>query len=118
MLRVFNALLVIGVLAAAYLIYGLEHQRRAVELEIAGLKLRIAEERETAKLLEAEWSLLTRPDRIEHLARKHLKLAPMDLRQLAGEAELGAKVPPLPVVAPGTPGTDPIGDILKVLDRE
>jgi cell division protein FtsL len=118
MLRLFNAVLVMGVLAAAYFIYALEHQRRDVEMEIAELKERIAEERETAKLLEAEWSLLTRPDRIEHLAKKHLKLAPLNLRQLAREAELGSRVPSLPVLHSGAPGSDPIGDVLKALDRE
>ena len=33
-------------------------------------------------MLRAEWSLLNRPERIERLAKKHLKLAPSDPRQV------------------------------------
>ncbi len=116
MLRFLNSLLVVGVLIAAYFVYALEHQRRGVERQMAQLKLRIEEERETAKLLEAEWSLLTRPDRIERLAAKHLQLAPADPRQFIGEVELTTRVPKEPIVVPGTPGTDPIGDVLQALD--
>jgi hypothetical protein len=105
-----------GVLVAAYFIYGLEHQRRDGERRIEGLRLRIAEERETARLLNAEWSLLTRPDRIERLARKHLKLEPLGPQQLVDEADIAGRVPQQPIIAPGTPGTDPIGDVLEALD--
>jgi cell division protein FtsL len=116
MLRFCNAVLVVGVLVAAYFIYALEHQRRDGERRIAQLELRIGEERETQKLLTAEWSLLTRPDRIEHLAKKHLKLAPLDPPQLIGESDLALRVPQDPIVVPGTLGTDPIGDVLEALE--
>ncbi|MDP9138041.1 MAG: cell division protein FtsL [Pseudomonadota bacterium] len=115
MLRFINAVLVLGVLVAAYFIYALEHQRRDGERHIAQLETRIAEERESARLLEAEWSLLTRPDRIERLASKHLKLAPPRPQQLIGESEIVRKVPQHPIIVPGTPGTDPIGDVLEAI---
>ena len=118
MLRFINAVLVLGVLVAAYFIYALEHQRRDGERQIAELKLRIAEEQETAKLLEAEWSLLTRLDRIERLANKHLQLEPPGPRQLIGESDIARRVPRHPLIVPGTPGTDPIGDVLEELERD
>ncbi len=116
MLRFLNTILMVGVLIAAYFVYALEHQRRGVERQIAQLKLRIEEERETAKLLEAEWSLLTRPDRIERLAKKHLQLAPVDPQQFIRESDLTLRVPAEAIVVPGTPGMDPIGDVLRELD--
>lgn len=118
MLRFFNVLLVMGVLVAAYFIYALEHDRRDGERRIAEIGLRIAEERETARLLQAEWSLLTRPERVEHLARKHLKIGPLGAQQVIGEADIVHKVPPHPIIAPGTPGTDPIGDMVEELEQQ
>jgi cell division protein FtsL len=116
MLRLVNALFMLGVLVAAFMIYGLEHQRREAERRTVEIRLRIAEEREAIKLLEAEWSLLTRPDRIERLAKKYLRLAPLTPRQLVSEADIARRVPQEPIIVPGTPGTDPIGDVLEALD--
>jgi cell division protein FtsL len=108
-----NGALVIGLLVSAYFLYALEHKTRSAEREIALLGAQIRDERENIKLLTAEWSLLTRPDRIEHLAAKHLKLEVVGPLQRISESEIDARVPPEPVIAPGTPGTDQIGDMLR-----
>jgi cell division protein FtsL len=112
-LRLVNGALVIGLLVSAYFLYALEHKTRSAEREIALLGAQIRDERENIKLLTAEWSLLTRPDRIEHLAAKHLKLEVVGPLQRISESEIDARVPPEPVIAPGTPGTDQIGDMLR-----
>jgi cell division protein FtsL len=111
MLRLVNAMLVMGLLVSAYFIYRLEHATRSGEREIARIEAQITEERESFKLLTAEWSLLTRPDRIERLAAKHLQLRAMGPL----ESDIPSRVPAAPIIAPGTPGTDPIGDVLKEL---
>jgi hypothetical protein len=116
MLRLLNAVLVLGLLVSAYFIYALEHQTRSGERDVARLKSLIAKERETEKLLTAEWSFLTRPDRIDALSRKYLNLAPMAPAQVIGERDIATRVPAEPIVAPGTPNTDPIGDVLKELE--
>jgi cell division protein FtsL len=115
MLRLVNAMLVMGLLVAAYFIYRLEHATRSGEREIARIDAQITEERESFKLLTAEWSLLTRPDRIERLAAKHLQLRAMGPLQAIPESDIPSRVPAAPIIAPGTPGTDPIGDVLKEL---
>ena len=115
MVRMFNALLVLGLLVSAYFIYRLEHATRSGEREIARLEAQIKDEEESLKLLKAEWSLLTRPDRIQYLAAKHLHLKVMSPNQVITHSDIPARVPAEPVVAPGTPGTDPIGDVLKEL---
>jgi cell division protein FtsL len=112
-LRLLNGVLVVGLLVSAYFLYALEHKTRSAEREILLLGAQIRDERENIKLLTAEWSLLTRPDRIEHLAAKHLKLQVIGPLQRISESEIDTRVPAEPVIAPGTPGTDPIGDILR-----
>jgi hypothetical protein len=87
--------------------------KRGAERDVALLNAQIKDERENIKLLSAEWSLLTRPDRIEHLAAKHLKLEVVGPLQRIPESEIDARVPAEPIIAPGTPGTDQIGDMLR-----
>lgn len=46
------------------------------EREIDGLQAQIAKERERTELLEAEWSYLNTPYRIERLSKQYLNLSP------------------------------------------
>jgi hypothetical protein len=112
-LRLVNGVLVTGLVVSAYFLYALEHKTRSAERELVLLGAEIGDERENIKLLTAEWSMLTRPDRIEHLAAKHLKLGVVGPLQRISESEIDARVPAEPIIAPGTPGTDQIGDMLR-----
>jgi cell division protein FtsL len=82
MLRFVNVCLVLGLVALAYVIYQVKYEARALDEEIASLGKQIDEERDALAVLRAEWSLLNRPERIERLAQKYLKLAPAQPRQL------------------------------------
>src|SRR5688572_16650168 len=82
MLRFINICLVLGLVALACVIYQVKYQARALDAEIAVLDKRIGQERDAIAVLRAEWSLLNRPERIERLAHKHLKLAPARPAQL------------------------------------
>jgi cell division protein FtsL len=117
MFRLFNALLVVGLLVSAYFIYRLEHATRSGERDIARIEAQIKDEQEGLKLLKAEWGLLTRPDRIQHLAVKHLHLKVMSPLQVINASEIPERVPEEPVIVPGTGGADPIGDVLKALEE-
>lgn len=116
MLRLVNAFLVVGLLVSAYFLYRLEHATRSGEREIARLEAQISDEHENIKLLTAEWSLLTRPDRMQHLATKHLHLRVMSPPQVILEADIPSRVPARPITATGTEGADPIGDVLRELE--
>jgi cell division protein FtsL len=82
MLRFVNVCLVLGLVALAYVIYQVKYEARALDEEIASLGKQIDDERDALAVLRAEWSLLNRPERIERLAQKYLKLAPAQPRQL------------------------------------
>jgi len=82
MLRFVNICLVLGLVALAYVIYQVKYEARALDEDIASLGKEIDTERDSLAVLRAEWSLLNRPERIERLAQKYLKLAPIQPRQL------------------------------------
>ncbi len=83
MLRFVNICLVLGLVALAYVIYEVKYEARGLDEEIAVLKKGIDGERDSVAVLRAEWSLLNRPERIDRLAQKYLKLQPAKADQLA-----------------------------------
>lgn len=116
MLRTFNAFLVIAVLVAGFFLYSLEHSIRKEEREIARIETRISYERETIKLLSAEWNSLTRPERLQSLAEQYLKLKNTTPDQFITRAEIAQRVPAEPQVRLEEKGKDAIGDILKAME--
>ena len=64
-------------------------------------------------MLNAEWSSLTRPDRLQKLAAQNLKLETVKAPQFVSESELAERVPAEPIVMLEEQGKDVIGDILK-----
>ena len=111
--KLFNAILVIAVLVSGFMLYSLEHATRRLERDIGKLERQISDSHEGIKLLGAEWSSLTRPDRLQRLAAEHLKLRTIKAQQIVNLDELGQKVPPEPIVKLEARDQDPIGDILE-----
>ena len=115
MLRALNTMLVVAVLGAAFLIYSLEHRMRGAERRFAAVQVQIAEEREAMKLLSVEWSYLTRPARLERLARDELGLRPVEVLQIARPDEVAGRLAERPAENPAESSKDPIAEMLKVL---
>jgi cell division protein FtsL len=114
--RLFNIAMVLSVLGAAFVIYSLEHANRTAERRIAAAESGIVDTREGIKLLKAEWSNLTRPERLQKLANEHLKLQPMKPDQLVSARDLAKLVPDEPQVQLNDGKRDPIADILKKME--
>jgi cell division protein FtsL len=113
MLKLFNSFLVIAVLGSAFLVYDLEHQTRGLERNNARLRAQIVEAQEDVKLLKAEWSSLTRPDRIQKFAVEQLHMTPLKATQFVALEALSAHVPAEGAIKLEAEGEDAIGDILK-----
>lgn len=82
MLRFVNICLVLALVALAYVNYQVKYEARGLDEEIVALNKKIEEGRDAIAVLRAEWSLLNRPERIERLAEKHLKLGGTQPQQL------------------------------------
>ena len=81
-MRFMNICLVLGLVALACVIYQVKYEARALDRRIAAIGKEIESERDAVAVLRAEWSQLNRPERIERLAKKHLKLEASTPRQL------------------------------------
>ena len=110
--KLLNFMLVVSLLISGFVLYSLEHETRGLERDIARHERGIAEEIENMRLLNAEWSSLTRPDRLRALAEQHLGLSTLQAKQIVKLEEIGARVPAEPVIKLEAEGSDPIGAII------
>lgn len=112
-----NFILVVSLLVSGFVLYSHEHATRGLERQIAKHQRSIAEETENLRLLNAEWSSLTRPDRLRALAEKYLGLSTLKARQIVKLNEIVQKVPPEPVMKLEAEGSDPIGAIIDKMQQ-
>ena len=112
-----NFILVMTLLVSGFVLYSMEHTTRGIEREIARYERSIDEEIENMRLLNAEWSSLTRPDRLRTLAEQHLGLSTLKATQIVKLDEIGSKVPAEPVIKLEAEGSDPIGAIIDKMQQ-
>ncbi len=103
-------------LGAAFVVYSLEFSIKQGERDIALAKKQTLQARETIGLLEAEWSLLSRPERLQRLTYDYLKLKPMEAKQVVSTDALVTILPERPAPDPSKTNTDPIAKMLKELN--
>jgi cell division protein FtsL len=113
MIKIINGILVVLAMICGAVLYAMEHQTRGLERQIAQIERDIAQAAEDHKLLSAEWSSLTRPERIQSLAAKHLKLAPAEATQYTSLANIKAEMELLRAKATPAGESDVIGDLLQ-----
>ena len=70
-----SALLSVGV-------YAMKYEVERLDDRVAAVQRKIAAQEETLLVLEAEWSFLNRPERLQELAARHLALKPVAVRQI------------------------------------
>jgi cell division protein FtsL len=112
-----NFILVMTLLVSGFVLYSMEHETRGLERDIARHERGIDEEIENMRLLNAEWSSLTRPDRLRAMAEQHLGLSTLKASQIVKLEEIGQKVPAEPVIKLEAQGSDPIGAIIDKMQK-
>jgi cell division protein FtsL len=83
MLRFLNILAVVALMGSAAYAYTIKYQTAYRAEQIAKTKIEIRAERNAVAVLRAEWTYLTRPERIQQLADRYLDLRPLDIGQIA-----------------------------------
>ena len=118
MIRWFDALLVAVLIAAATATFVVKHDARQIASEIAALERRAEVERAAIELQEADWSLLSQPDRLQELVEAHegeLALRPVEADQFVRIDRLGATLDELAPAsiedAIATLGADGVDDV-------
>lgn len=117
MLRLLS-LLAFGFLAGlVILIYDMKFETRRLEQQAGRLQRAIEDEKDNVALMRAEWSHVTRPDRIEALAREVLKLEPATPDQLINHRDfmetLARRPTPSAGHANGWQARDEIGALIR-----
>ncbi|MEI8179645.1 hypothetical protein [Aestuariivirga sp.] len=116
--KLLNLMLVTAVLVSGFILYSLEHETRGLEREAARYQRGIADETENMRLLNAEWSSLTRPDRLRALAERFLGLSTLKAQQIVKLEDISNHVPAEPVMNLQAEGTDQIGDIIDKMKQQ
>ena len=112
------SLLAFGFLAGLIvLIYDMKYETRRLEARANELERAIAEEKDNVALMHAEWSHVTRPERIEKLAREVLALAPAKPEQLITHRDFMDVLARRPVPQDAVTGSwkprDEIGELIR-----
>ncbi len=83
MLRLFNILAVVLLIASAVYAYTIKYQTAYRYEQIAKTKIEIKAERDALAVLRAEWAYMTRPERLQQLADQYLPdLTPLQVPQI------------------------------------
>ena len=85
MIRWLQVVSVVAASSAAVFVFQVKYRAEAVADRATQLQREIEQEQETLSLLEAEWSLLIQPARVQELVERHadlLKLQPLDPAQI------------------------------------
>lgn len=85
MIRWLQVVAVVAAVGAAIFVFQVKYRAEAVADRAAELQRSLDQEKETVSLLEAEWSLLLQPARVQELIERHaerLKLQPLDPAQI------------------------------------
>ncbi len=111
------ALAVVGLLSTG--LYFLENEVKQMERQLARLDHGLRQDRQAIRVLRAEWSYLTTPDRLQALAARHrgaLDLSPVSPVQIAGLGAVPARPAPVAVGRSGD-GAWPVPTVKPMVPR-
>ncbi len=89
--RLFNLLLLAAMIVGAALTYDMKHKAEIAADRVARLQAEVAREKDEITLLNAEWSMLTQPARLQELVNKYadyFQLEPFSPDQVAAIDEI------------------------------
>ena len=116
MMRVLNLCVIGALVLAAADVYTIKFESTRQAQRVAKLRAEIWRERDAVAALRAEWAKLDNPARIQHLARRHLQLTPLE----AGQIDPLDNLPERPADLVPVEESDPIGTVIanpQILDR-
>jgi hypothetical protein len=114
MIRLLHFFAIVALISSAAYAYSIKYDTLLNAEKLARLKTQILREQDTIAVYKAEWQRLNRPDRLQELAEKHLRLQQLTPTKIvriddipfraARNDEIGRKLELLGVLAPtGTP---------------
>lgn len=92
MIRVSFVIWLIVAAGVAFGLYQVKYEVQHLEEELSSVRQDIREDRNALHVLEAEWSYLNRPERLQRLAETHLEMQPATPKQVAAVTQLPPRV--------------------------
>jgi len=108
-MRLLNIVVIAVLILAASFVYKIKFDSTLQAERVGKVAGEIRRERDAVAALRAEWGKLAAPNRIEELAKRHLKLQPVRPTQFDSLANLPAR--PLPPDVPATSSPDTTGSV-------
>ncbi|MEM7617421.1 MAG: hypothetical protein AAF195_03465 [Pseudomonadota bacterium] len=72
--KYFNFIAMIIFVASIFIVFKVGYQVQKIQQEIALATSQLKQEKETIKVLQAEWSYLNHPEHLAHLSQKYLAM--------------------------------------------
>jgi cell division protein FtsL len=88
MLRLLNLLIIGGLLGTAAWAYSIKYETTYYVEQVKKMERRLERERDAINVLKAEWQHVTKPQRLQPLAERHLELQPLQATQIVRAGDL------------------------------
>jgi hypothetical protein len=105
------------VIAVGYAMFQVKYEVMQQEQTLASLNKQITDGREQIRMLDAEWSYLTRPSRIEDLSARFLHLNSMSSSQILPLSAVPERPDPSASASPATPSASNPSRLAAVTSR-
>jgi cell division protein FtsL len=99
MLRFLNIVAILALVGSAIYAYSIKYQTSYRAEQIAKTKLEIKSEHDAIAVLRAEWSFMTRPERVQQLADRYLDLQPLTADKIETARGLPERAPHVDAIA-------------------
>lgn len=101
MMRTSTLAIVLVAVAVGIGLFMVKYRVQDLEDQLVDLNREIARDRESIRVLRAEWSHLNEPARLRALAQRHLGMEPVAVEKIATRSEMDQQIP-VRVKAPDT----------------
>lgn len=91
MWRLIHVCAIAAIVGSAVYAYSIKYETIWHAEQVAKLKSKVQKEKDAIGVLRAEWTHLSRPERVQALADKHSELAPLALNQIVRLADVPEK---------------------------
>jgi hypothetical protein len=113
MFRTSDMILITAMVGAAAATYSIKHRAENTLADIRAIDRKIQLEKDSIDVLNAEWSLLTQPARLQRLAetfKGDLQLQPIDPKQIGGVTDIASRPLAVEDILAGDGATAPAAD--------
>jgi hypothetical protein len=93
MIRPSTILWACAVVAVGYAMFQMKYEVMQQEDRLARINREIASDREAVRVLNADWSFLSQPARLDELAKRYLDLVPIGTKQLGSIDAIPLRMP-------------------------